>query len=114
MYLRASEMSKQAWSEAVKTNNLEENMLLDPLYYSFGDKEQKCWGGASKCWGGGGCKTCWGGARMKLGGCAPPPENPPVLAAPSVSLLQGYVFLLVQCYVLPFSDTIADSWMAWQ
>ena len=29
-------------------------MLLDPLYYSFGDKEQKCWGGggASKCWGG--------------------------------------------------------------
>ena len=50
MYLRASEMSKQAWSEAVKTNNLEEHMLLDPLYYSFGDKEQKCWGG------GGGCK----------------------------------------------------------
>ena len=61
MYLRASEMSKQAWSEAVKTNNLEEHMLLDPLYYSFGDKEQKCWGGASKCWGG--CKTCWGGAN---------------------------------------------------
>ena len=28
MYLRASEMSKQAWSEAVKTNNLEEHMLL--------------------------------------------------------------------------------------
>ena len=28
----------------------------------------------------GGCKTCWGGARMKLGGCAPPPENPPVAA----------------------------------
>ena len=27
MYLRASEMSKQAWSEAVKTNNLEEHML---------------------------------------------------------------------------------------
>ena len=85
MYLRASEMSKQAWSEAVKTNNLEEHMLLDPLYYSFGDKEQKCWGGASKCWGG--CKTCWGGgARMKLGGCAPPrtppPENPPVLNGP--------------------------------
>ena len=44
MYLRASEMSKQAWSEAVKTNNLEEHMLLDPLYYSFGDKEQNCWG----------------------------------------------------------------------
>ena len=71
MYLRTSEMSKQAWSEAVKTNNLEEHMLLDPLYYSFGDTEQKCWGGggASKCWGvqkmlgGGG-----GGARMKLGG----------------------------------------------
>ena len=62
MYLRASEMSKQAWSEAVKTNNLEEHMLLDPLYYSFGDKEQKCWGGggASKCWG---CKTCWGGVH---------------------------------------------------
>ena len=63
MYLRASEMSKQAWSEAVKTNNLEEHMLLDPLYYSFGDKEQKCWGGASKCWGvqnmlgGGGVRT---------------------------------------------------------
>ena len=52
MYLRASEMSKQVWSEAVKTNNLEEHMLLVPLYYSFGDKEQKCWGGASKCWGG--------------------------------------------------------------
>ena len=79
MYLRASEMSKQAWSEAVKTNNLEEHMLLDPLYYSFGDKEQKCWGGASKCWG---VQNMLGGARMKLGGCAPPrtpPENPPVL-----------------------------------
>ena len=80
MYLRASEMSKQAWSEAVKTNNLEEHMLLDPLYYSFGDKEQKCWGGGG---GGvqvnvGGCKTCWGGARMKLGGVRTPPENPPV------------------------------------
>ena len=62
MYLRASEMSKQAWSEAVKTNNLEEHMLLDPLYYSFGDKEQKCWGGASKCWGGG------GGVQNMLGG----------------------------------------------
>ena len=48
MYLRASEMSKQAWSEAVKMNNLEEHMLLDPLYYSFGDKEQKCWGGGCK------------------------------------------------------------------
>ena len=34
MYLRASEMSKQAWSEAVKTNNLEEHMLLDPLFVS--------------------------------------------------------------------------------
>ena len=79
MSLRASEMSKQAWSEAVKTNNLEEHMLLDPLYYSFGDKEQKCWGVQVNV--GGGCKTCWGGARMKLGGCAPPrtpPENPPV------------------------------------
>ena len=73
MYLRASEMSKQAWSEAVKTNNLEEHMLLDPLYYSFGDKEQKCWRGASKCWGGakhvgGGGGGGGGGARMKLGG----------------------------------------------
>ena len=34
MYLRASEMSKQAWSEAVTTNNLEEHMLLDPLFVS--------------------------------------------------------------------------------
>ena len=69
MYLRASEMSKQAWSEAVKTNNLD-------LYYSFGDKEQKCWGGASKCWGvqnmlGGGCTNEVGGG----GGCAPPRIN---------------------------------------
>ena len=70
MYLRASEMSKQAWSGAVKTNNLEEHMLLDPLYYSFGDKEQKCWRGVQINVGG--CKSCWGGARMKLGGCAPP------------------------------------------
>ena len=60
MYLRASEMSNQAWSEAVKTNNLEEHMLLDPLYYSFGDKEQKCWGvqvnvgGVQNMLGGGG------------------------------------------------------------
>ena len=73
MYLRASEMSKQAWSEAVKTNNLEEHMLLDPLYYSFGDKEQKCWGGASKCWGGakhvGGCTNEVGGVRT------PPPRK---------------------------------------
>ena len=61
MYLRASEMSKQAWSEAVKTNNLEEHMLLDPLYYSFGDKEQKCWGGGGVQVNVGGCKTCWGG-----------------------------------------------------
>ena len=80
MYLRSSEMSKQAWSEAVKTNNLEEHMLLDPLYYSFGDKEQKCWGGASKCWGGakhvggGG-----GGCTNEVGGVRTPPENPPVL-----------------------------------
>ena len=36
-------------------------MLLDPLYYSFGDKEQKCWGGgASKCWGGGGARHVGG------------------------------------------------------
>ena len=72
-------MSKQAWSEAVKTNNLEEHMLLDPLYYSFGDKEQKCWGGASKCWGGakhvGGCTNEVGGGG---GGVRTPPENPPV------------------------------------
>ena len=76
-------MSKQAWSEAVKTNNLEEHMLLDPLYYSFGDKEQKCWGGASKCWGvqnmlgggGGGGGGRGGGARMKLGGAHPPRKS---------------------------------------
>ena len=61
MYLRASEMSKQAWSEAVKTNNLEEHMLLDPLYYSFGDKEQKCWGG--------GVQVNVGGVQNMLGGC---------------------------------------------
>ena len=35
-------------------------MLLDPLYYSFGDKEQKCWGGGVQV-NVGGCKTCWGG-----------------------------------------------------
>ena len=63
MYLRASEMSKQAWSETVKTNNLEEHMLLD--------KEQKCWGVQVNV-ALGGCKTCWGGARMKLGGAHPP------------------------------------------
>ena len=67
MYLRASEMSKQAWSEAVKTNNLEEHMLLDPLYYSFGDKEQKCWGVQVNV---GGVQNMLGGVRMKLGGCA--------------------------------------------
>ena len=84
MYLRASEMSKQAWSEAVKTNNLEEHMLFDPLYYSFGDKEQKCWGGASKCWGGakhvggGGCTNEVGGVRTPR----TPPENPPVCKIP--------------------------------
>ena len=82
MYLRASEMSKQAWSEAVKTNNLEEHMLLVPLYYSFGDKEQKCWGVQVNVGGGGGggCKTCWGGgggARMKLGGGGAHPPHPP-------------------------------------
>ena len=56
-------------------------MLLDPLYYSFGDKEQKCWGGgggASKCWGGAKHVGGGGGARMKLGGVRTPPENPPV------------------------------------
>ena len=31
-------------------------MLLDPLYYSFGDKEQKCWGG-------GGVQVNVGGAK---------------------------------------------------
>ena len=81
MYLRASEMSKQAWSEAVKTNNLEEHMLLDPLYYSFGDKEQKCWGVQVNV---GGCKTCWGGARMKLGGAYPP--HPPRKSASAVNI----------------------------
>ena len=75
MYLRASEMSKQAWSEAVKTNNLEEHMLLDPLYYSFGDKEQKCWGVQVNV---GGVQNMLGGARMKLGGGggAHPPAPP--------------------------------------
>ena len=41
-------------------------MLLDPLYYSFGDKEQKCWGGASKCWGGGAKHV--GGCTNEVGG----------------------------------------------
>ena len=79
MYLRASEMSKQAWSEAVKTNNLEEHMLFDPLYYSFGDKEHKCWGGGG---GGvqvnvGGVQNMLGGARMKLGGGGGAHPQPP-------------------------------------
>ena len=52
---------KQAWSEAVKTNNLEKHMLLDPLYYSFGDKEQKWWGGAKHV--GGVHEWSWGGAH---------------------------------------------------
>ena len=69
MYLRASEMSKQAWSEAVKTNNLEEHMLLDPLYYSFGDKEQKCWGVQVNV---GGVQNMLGGCTNEVGGCAPP------------------------------------------
>ena len=82
MYLRASEMSKQAWSEAVKTNNLEEHMLLDLLYYSFGDKEQKCWGvqvnvgGVQNMLGGGGGGG--GGCTNEVGGVRTPPENPPV------------------------------------
>ena len=42
-------------------------MLLDPLYYSFGDKEQKCWGGASKCWGGG-VQNMLGGCMNEVGG----------------------------------------------
>ena len=76
MYLRASEMSKQAWSEAVKTNNLKEHMLLDPLYYSFGDKEQKCWGGGVQV-NVGGCKTCWGGGvhECSWGGGAHEPSS---------------------------------------
>ena len=76
MYLRASEMSKQAWSKAVKTNNLEEHMLLDPLYYSFGDKEQKCWGGgggASKCWG---VQNMLGGWTNEVGEVRTPPAPP--------------------------------------
>ena len=72
MYLRASEMSKQAWSEAVKTNNLEKHMLLDPLYYSFRDKEQKCWGVQVNV---GGVQNMLGGARMKLGGAHPPRKS---------------------------------------
>ena len=79
MYLRASEMSKQAWSEAVKTNNLEEHMLLDPLYYSFGDKEQKCWGVQVNV---GGVQNMLGGCTNEVGGVRTPrtpPENPPVL-----------------------------------
>ena len=72
-------MSKQAWSEAVKTNNLEEHMLLDPLYYSFGDKEQKCCGGANKCWGGAKHVGGGGGCTNEVGGVRTPPENPPVL-----------------------------------
>ena len=31
-------------------------------------------GGASKCWGGGGCKTCWG-CTNEVGGCAPPRKS---------------------------------------
>ena len=34
-------------------------MLLDPLYYSFGDKEQKCWG----------VQVNVGGVQNMLGGC---------------------------------------------
>ena len=47
-------------------------MLLDPLYYSFGDKEQTCWGVQVNVGGGakhvGGCTNEVGGG----GGCAPP------------------------------------------
>ena len=70
MYLRASEMSKQAWFEAVKTNNLEEHMLLDPLYYSFGDKEQKCWGVQVNV--GGGVQNMLGGCTNEVGGVCTP------------------------------------------
>ena len=62
-------------------------MLLDPLYYSFGDKEQKCWGVQVNV---GGCKTCWGGCTNEVGGgggCAPPPQNPPV-----TSMLHSIIF----------------------
>ena len=68
-------MSKQAWSEAVKTNNLEEHMLLVPLYYSFGDKEQKCWGVQVNV---GGVQNMLGGCTNEVGGVRTPPENPPV------------------------------------
>ena len=40
-------------------------MLLDPLYYSFGDKEQKCWGVQVNV-GGGAKHVGGGGARMKM------------------------------------------------
>ena len=77
MYLRASKMSKQAWSEAVKTNNLEEHMLLDPLYYSFWDKEQKCWGVQVNV---GGVQNMLGGCTNEVGGggAHPPPPPPPI------------------------------------
>ena len=66
-------MSNQAWSEAVKTNNLEEHMLLDPLYYSFGDKEQKCWGVQVNV---GGVQNMLGGCTNEVGGVRTPPHPP--------------------------------------
>ena len=72
-------MSKQAWSEAVKTNNLEEHMLLDPLYsYTIVS------GIRSKNVGGvqvnvGGVQNMLGGCTNEVGGVRTPPENPPVI-----------------------------------
>ena len=60
-------------------------MLLDPLYYSFGDKEQKCWGVQVNV---GGCAKHVGGCTNEVGGVHTPPENPPVHIIPySNSLL---------------------------
>ena len=89
MYLRASEMSKQAWSEAVKTNNLEEHYMLL-------DKEQKCWGGASKCWGGG--KTCWGVRQLHI--VYYPENNITLLELCSNFILQFYDGLKPQMFKL--------------
>ena len=92
-------MSKQTWSEAVKTNNLEEHMLLDPLYYSFGDKEQKCWGGGG---GGvqvnvGGVQTMLGGCTNEVGGCAPPAPPQKIRQCFYIELLK---FIACKIFVL--------------
>ena len=60
MYLRASEMSKQAWSEAVKTNNLEEICCLTPYTIVSGIRSKNVGGAQVNV---GGCKTCWGGVH---------------------------------------------------